>query len=165
MSETARWSLPLLDAGQAQKEMTHNEALAIVDLLQAPAAVAVGVEAPPVNPVAGQCWIIGAAPTGAWAGHARALAGWTTGGWRFVPAREGLSVWSTADGCSAVFTGGAWVIGRVAATELAVGGVKVVGGQRPAIGAPAGGASVDAEARATLAQVLAALRAHGLIAS
>ena len=33
MSDTARWALPLLEAGQAQKEMTVNEALTALDLL------------------------------------------------------------------------------------------------------------------------------------
>ena len=33
MTDTARWALPLLEAGQAQKEMTHNEALQRLDLL------------------------------------------------------------------------------------------------------------------------------------
>lgn len=164
MSDTARWALPLLDAGQAQKEMTHNEALLLLDLLAGAGVVAVGVETPPADPVAGQCWVIGATPTAAWAGRALALAGWTAGGWRFVAPRDGLTVWSAADGCPVIFGGGQWRIGRLAATELVVGGVRVIGPQRPAIVPPAGGSNVDGEARATIAAMLAALTAHGLIA-
>lgn len=164
MTDTARWALPLLEAGQAQKEMTHNEALQRVDLLAQASVVAVGTDLPPVEPVPGQCWAVGAAPVGAWAGQARALAGWTGGGWRFVAPREGTAVWSVADGCTATFADGQWRVGRIAAAELLVGGVRVVGAQRPAIAAPLGGATADAQARATLAEVLQALRAHGLIA-
>ena len=51
MTETSRWALPLLDAGQAQKEMTHNEALARLDLLAQAGVQAVGVDAPPPGPV------------------------------------------------------------------------------------------------------------------
>ena len=165
MSETTRWALPLLAAGQAQKEMTHNEALALLDLLAAPGVVAVGTGTPPASPVAGQCWVVGAAPTGAWSGRAGALAGWTgTGsGWRFISPREGLAVWSEADGCVATYVGGQWRVGTVAATEVTVGGQRVVGARRPAIAAPAGGTTTDAEARAAIGQILAALAAHGLI--
>ena len=35
-NDTPRWSLPLLAAGQAQKEMTHNEALSLLDLVVHP---------------------------------------------------------------------------------------------------------------------------------
>ena len=165
MTDTARWSLPLLEAGQAQKEMTHNEALATLDLLVQASVVAVGPNAPPASPAAGQCWAVGAAPTGAWAGHAHALAGWTAGGWRFAAPGEGASVWSAADGCSAIWTCGQWRVGQVAGAALLIGGVQVIGAQRPAIAEPAAGTTVDAEARTTLAEVLGVLRAHGLIAS
>lgn len=165
MSETARWALPLLEAGQAQKEMTVNEALARLDLFAQPSVAAVGLDAPPADPAQGQAWIVGAAPTGAWAGQAQTLAGWTAGGWRFVAPREGLAVWSEADGCAAVFAGGSWRVGRLAAQRLEIGGVQVVGAQGVAIAAPTGGGTIDGEARAALTAVLAALRAHGLIAT
>lgn len=163
MSETGRWALPLLDAGQAQKEMTHNEALATLDLLVQAAVVAVGVDTPPVSPTVGQCWIVGAAPTGQWAGRAGALAGWTAGGWRFAGPREGQTAWSIADGCDVAYTGGQWRVGRIIATAVVIDGVPVVGPRRPAIPGPAGGTVVDTETRAVVAQVLAALAAHGLI--
>ena len=164
MSETDRWNWPLLEAGQAQKEMTHNEALAAIDLLVQATVVAVGVDAPPTDPAAGQCWIVGEVPTAAWAGRAGALAGWTGGGWRFVAPREGQAAWSLADGCAATFTGGQWRIGRVAGTALVIGGKAVVGAQRPAIALPDGGSTVDSQARAVLGQVVAVMTAHGLIA-
>lgn len=163
--DTGRWALPLLDAGQAQKEMAVNEALARLDLLTQAAVVSVGLNAPPSAPVVGESWVVGTAPTGAWAGQAGALAGWTAGGWRFVVARDGLSAWSAADQAWATRTNGVWRTGAVVGRSLEIGGEQVVGGRRPAIPTPAGGAVVDAEARATVAAVLAALRAHGLIAS
>lgn len=166
MSESsARLGMPWLQAGQAQKEVTHNEALALVDLALAAAVEAVGAETPPFEPEEGQAWILGTNPSGAWAGRGEALAGWTGGGWRFVTPFEGLSAWIVAEKLPARFTGGAWVVGEARASRLLVDGLQVVGPRRPAITAPSGGATVDGEARAALSAMLEALRAHGLIAS
>lgn len=162
---TPRLRLPLLAAGQAQKEMTHNEALALLDCLTQATVTAVGLDAPPEVPAPGSAWVIGTAPAGVWSGHALAVAVWTADGWRFAAAGEGMAVWSLADGCVARFVGGMWHVGEVAARQVTIGGVGVVGAQRGAIAAPSGGATVDAEARIVLDRILAALRGHGLIAT
>lgn len=160
---TSRHALPLLQPGQAQKEMWHNEALALADALLHPVAEA-EQPAPPADPAAGQCWIVGAAPTGDWTGQAGALAAWTGGGWRFAAAREGMAVWLNSAGCTARFDGAAWTVGQVDARVLRIEGMPVVGAQAPAIAGPAGGATVDTQAREAVNAILAALRAHGLIA-
>jgi Protein of unknown function (DUF2793) len=85
---TDRLSLPLLVAGQAQKEVTHNEALTLIDFLAQPVVVAVAPVSVPAAPTLGQSWIVGAAPTGAWAGKAAHIASWTSGGWRFCAPNE-----------------------------------------------------------------------------
>jgi hypothetical protein len=46
---------------------------------------------------------------------------------------------------------------------LLLDGVQVVGTRASAIASPAGGTTVDSEARATIGQLLEALRQHGLI--
>lgn len=166
MSETtARLALPMIAAGQAQKELSHNEALAALDLLVQAAADGVGINTPPGSPAAGQCWIVGAAPTGAWSGQAGALAGWTGGGWRFVAAREGMTVWTGGASGFARYSGGAWVAGALAGQTLSLGGVQVVGEQGPAIAEPTGGSVTDAAARAAIGAILTTLRTHGLIAT
>ena len=161
---TARLGLPLLVTGQAEKELTHNEALALVDLVLGAGVEAMGLDTPPADPTMGQAWIVGDAPAGAWAGRARAVAGWTGGGWRFVAPTEGLSVWIVAEKLQARFVGETWVAGEVRASRVLVGDVPVLGPRGVAIAAPAGGTTVDAEARAALGAVLAMLRTHGLIA-
>ena len=159
---TSRLALPLLAAGQAQKEMTHNEALALLDLAVQGAVVAVGEEMPPVAPLPGQCWIVGDAPAGDWAGRGNAVAGWTEGGWRFLAPREGMRLWlSEADGF-ALYAGGMWRLGE-AHGRLLVDGVQVVGPRAAAIAEPSGGTMVDAEARASILAVLDVMRAHGLV--
>lgn len=162
---TPRLGLPFLAAGQAQKEVTHNEALALADAAICPAVQAVSVDAPPTNPVLGQCWIVGAAPTGAWAGRAQALAIWTSGGWRFVPAVDGLQAWVLSDRVWAIRDGGVWRVGEVRANQLILGGQRVVGARQPAVPAPTGGTVIDVEARAAISAILARMSAHRLISS
>ena len=59
-------SLPLLQASQAQKHVTHNEALMQLDLLVQLTVADRTRTAPPPGLVEGQRHIIAAAPTGAW---------------------------------------------------------------------------------------------------
>lgn len=160
---SARLALPYLEPGQAQKETFHNEALAWLDLTVQAAVTAVGIDTPPTSPATGDCWIVGAAPVGAWSGQAGALAGWTAGGWRFVAPTEGMIVWSIADAMSVRHLGGTWATGMLSAHRLSIDGVQVVAARQPAVAAPGGGATIDAEARAAIASVLIALRNHGLI--
>ena len=163
MSErSARLGLPLLAPGQAQKEVTHNEALTGLELL-VQAAVDGVADTPPATPAAGACWIVGTNPSGAWVGRANALAMWTDAGWRFATPKPGLSVFRTDRALDARWTGSAWEVGVVAASRVTVAGQQVVGARAAAIAAPAGGSTVDGEARAALNAVLAALRGHGLI--
>jgi hypothetical protein len=159
---SARWALPLLQPGQAQKEMVHNEAIAGFDLIVQAVALAI-LDAPPSAPESGQSWIVGADPEGDWLGKTDLLAGWTEGGWRFAVPLEGMAIWLISEGLTARFVSGAWTLGEETAANLSIGGVQVVGERQPAIADPLGGSAIDAESRATLIDILAALRAHGLI--
>ena len=162
---SARWNLPLLDAGQAQKEVFHNEALTLLDLLVHGGVTSVAINTPPAAPSEGQAWIVGTAPDGAWSGRANQIAAWTVGGWRFLAPREGTSVWCEARGSIARWRGGAWEYGQLRAERVLVNGVPVIGPQQPAVAEPTGGTTVDVRARTTVNQILAVLRAHGLMAT
>lgn len=160
---TARLALPLLQPGQAQKELYHNEALALLDLAVHATVEAVGVDTPPVEPGLGACWIVGSAADGPWTGHINAIAGWTSGGWRFVPPHDGMTVWSRADAQAIRFDAGRWQSGVLSGASLKIEGKQVVGARRAAIDDPAGGPTVDAGARMAIDAILSALREHGLI--
>ena len=161
---SSRFGMPFLAAGQAQKELTHNEALALVDAALHAAVESAGLDEPPSAPLPGQCWIVGPAPSGAWAGQPHALACWTESGWRFVPAVEGMCVWRKDEQLWAERRSGAWVVGEARASELVIGGAQVVGARKAAVALSGGGAVIDAEARAAIASIIDRLVAHGLIA-
>lgn len=165
MDATARWAFPLLYAGQAQKELFHNEALTAIDALLHGRAESADIAAPPMSPSIGQCWIVGAGATGTWAGQTGCVACWTEGGWRFVPPREGLSLLVTDRGHAMAYDGSSWLDESLRTDGLHIAGHRVVGSQLAAISAPAGGAIVDDNARSAINVILDALRTHGLIAS
>jgi hypothetical protein len=165
MESTSRLAMPLLAPGQAQKELVHNEALLLLDF-----AVAAAVEepprmAPPESPSVGQCYIVAADATGPWAGWNHAIAGYTSGGWRFIDPTHGLSVHVKSSGSTAVFTQNGWTIGSLVANRLVVSGNQVVGERSAAIADPSGGSVSDAEARTAIVAILSALRQHGLIST
>lgn len=166
---TSRLSLPLLQPGQAQKESTHNEALAILDIAVQASVHAVGATVPPTDPEPGAAWILGTTPTGDWAGHAFALAGWTTSGWRFVAPHDGMTVWDIDKRQVARFDAGSWTSGVLSGSMLTIGGQAVVGARRAAIAnlpsVPAGAAPVANDARTAIQAILETLRGHGLISS
>lgn len=165
MSGTPRLGLPFLSAGQAQKEFAHNEALQTLDLAVAPAVEQAALQDPPASPTLGSCYIVGDSPTGAWVGKSQNLAGFTSGGWRFVPALEGLAVYVKAEAQAAYYRAGTWEMGVLRGSSLVIGGDQVVGGRAGAIPSPSGGATVDSQARSTIDDILGALRQHGLIAT
>ena len=166
---TSRLALPLLQPGQAQKETTHNEALAILDIVVQPNVLALGATVPPAHPEPGDSWVLGAAPVGEWAGHAFALAGWTAGGWRFVAPYEGMMAWDMVERQVARFGAGSWATGILSGSKVKIGGLTVVGARRAAIAnpptVPVGSALADIEARSAIGAILDALRGHGLISS
>lgn len=108
MSETPRFAMPLLDAAQAQKHVTVNEALMRADVLGAAVVEDRDLAQPPAMPVDGHAHIVGAGATGAWAGQDGDLALFLNGGWEFVAPWEGCAVWVAAERTRLTRVGGAW---------------------------------------------------------
>jgi len=119
---------------------------------------------PPASPALGACYIVAEDATDAWAGKSQCVTGWTSGGWRFITAIEGMRMYVRSAGVWCAFRNGAWEIGHVRASAVVVGDEQVVGSRAAAIASPSGGTTVDDEARAAVASILDALRQHGLIA-
>jgi len=108
MTDTANLGLPFIEGSQAQKHVTHNEALRILDTVIQIAVADMNRTAPPADPAEGQRHVVAGGPGGAWAGHAQAIATWQEGAWSFLMPKAGWCLWSIADAAIFTFDGGAW---------------------------------------------------------
>lgn len=87
--QSPRLALPFLLPSQAQKHVTHNEALSRLDIAVQLAVEGIAAATPPALPEDGQVWALGPAPTGAWAGQGGALAAFVNEAWLFMVPGEG----------------------------------------------------------------------------
>lgn len=108
MATSLRLALPFLAAGQAQKHVTHNDALMDLDALVQLRIAARNVLSPPPAPAEGGIWLLGAAPLGDWAGQGGRLAERRDGGWVFHAPRAGWIAWVEAEQVLIVCDGSDW---------------------------------------------------------
>jgi len=118
-------ALPLILADQAQKHVSHNEAIDLLDVLVQLVVEQIDAITPPPAAVEGAVWALGEVPVGAWAGQALRLASWRGGTWVFVAPAIGWRAWVRGAGVLRVFTGSGW-IGLLGANDLQnLGGVGI----------------------------------------
>jgi hypothetical protein len=108
MSDTPLLQLPLLDAAQAQKHVTHNEALLLLDALVHLSVLSRTLAAPPAASD-GARYLVPTAPTGAWAGQAGKLALAQGGGFQFLSPRAGWRAWVEDERRLLLFDGNSWL--------------------------------------------------------
>jgi hypothetical protein len=105
---TTHLGLPYLMAAQAQKHVTHNEALRLLDAMVQLAVLDRTRTAPPASPVDGDRHLVPSGATGLWAGWDLNVALWIDGAWiRLVP-RPGWLVWIADEGTFLVWSGSSW---------------------------------------------------------
>ncbi|PKP91310.1 MAG: hypothetical protein CVT75_09565 [Alphaproteobacteria bacterium HGW-Alphaproteobacteria-14] len=142
-SSTPNIGLPLLIAGQAQKEFFLNQSLVIIDSLYRGSVIA-SQPAPPSNADEGDCFRVTAPASLGWEDCEDHIAIRIGGSWHFIAPREGMFLFDSAADQFLLYQSG-W---RVAST--------------PAI--PDSGAVIDAEARAAISELIEALRDIGIFA-
>jgi hypothetical protein len=108
MSDTTiHLGLPSLMAAQAQKHVTHNEALRILDAVVQLAVLDRDRTTPPADPAPGDRHLVASGASGVWTGWDLNIAYWVDGAWiRLVP-RVGWQVWVADEGVRLVWTGSA----------------------------------------------------------
>lgn len=111
MANSARANLPLLATNQRSKELTHNEALTMLEGITVGAVAAMNVSTPPGNPAEGLTVVVGANPTGVFVGHTNAIAHFYNNSWKFYNPQPGWFTRSIQDNFAAyAFNGTNWVL-------------------------------------------------------
>ena len=115
-------------------------------------SVAEVLSTPPGTPANGDTYIVGASPTGAWAGHDDDVAVWYTIGtpaWLFLPPAEGHRAYNAATETYWTYDGSAWV------EELPVAGpASAIDGNFPMFDGPTGKALADSGKAAPIGDVV-----------
>jgi len=138
MSDTStHLLLPYLLAAQAQKHVTVNEALRLLDGLVQLAVLDRHLTTPPASPADGARYIVAAGATGAWAGWDGSVAYWVDGAWMRLAPRPGWRVWVADEATLLIRKGTVWE-----RLDVALGLIALAGTTRIAEG-PAGSA-IDA---------------------
>jgi len=118
MDHTNNLQLPYILPSQAQKHVTHNEALGILDALVQLAVADRDLTAPPAMPVEGSRYIVASPATGVWADHEGEIAHFLDGSWAFLPAKEGYLAWVADENQFRSWTGSDWAAVGDAIPEL-----------------------------------------------
>lgn len=108
MEYSSRLQLPYIMASQAQKHVTHNEAVRMLDCLVQPVIKNRTLTSPPASPQEGDGYIVAAGGADAWSGKDGRIAVFEDGAWQFHAASAGWSVYDAGAVERVVFTGSEW---------------------------------------------------------
>lgn len=108
MSDSFHLGIPFLEAAQAQKHVTVNEALRRLDALLHLAVTSRDLAAPPEEPEEGARYIVGPSAEGAWTGHEGKIAALIDGAWVFFVPRAGWRAFDEAAAALLVHDGSGW---------------------------------------------------------
>jgi hypothetical protein len=107
MTDTPRLALPAIEAAQAQKHVTHNEALILLDALTQLSVESRALSAPPGSPAEGACYIPATGASGDWTGWDGQIALYSGGWLRIIPV-SGLKAWVKAERLTVTYEDGVW---------------------------------------------------------
>ncbi len=109
MTDTPNLNLPYLLAAQAQKHVTHNDAIRALDCIVQLSVLDRNLATPPASPANGARYLVAASPTGAWAGQAAKIAAFQDAAWMFYAPKEGWLTWVADENILLVYDGAAWI--------------------------------------------------------
>jgi len=109
MTTTPNLELPYIQPAQAQKHVTHNEALRALDAIVQLGVLTRALATPPATPAEGARYLVPAGATGAWEGVADRIAAYQDGAWSFYTPRQGWLAWVADEALAVVWSGSSWV--------------------------------------------------------
>ncbi|SPL64767.1 hypothetical protein OHAE_634 [Ochrobactrum soli] len=108
MDETPNLKHPNILPSQAQKHVTHNEALRLLDAVVNLSVKSRTLAAPPVTPSAGARYIVASSATGAWSGKNGMIASFIDDGWLFIQPATGWQAYIETEAKLLIFDWALW---------------------------------------------------------
>jgi len=110
MDITPNLELPYIMAAQAQKHITHNEAVRALDALVQIVVADMDLTVPPSSPLNGDRYIPASGASGAWVGKEGQIAAFQDNVWIFYQPQEGWLVWVSDENQLYVYDGTNWTV-------------------------------------------------------
>lgn len=108
MPNTANLQMPLLQQSQAQKHVTVNEALSLLDSIAQLTFESISTATPPSSAIEGAGYGVPVGATDDWAGADGSIAIYSNGGWRFVAPLAGWKAFVKDEARAYLFDGTEW---------------------------------------------------------
>jgi hypothetical protein len=108
MTDTTNLALPYLEAAQAQKHVTHNEALTALDAIVMLSVLNRDLSSPPGSPSDGDRYLVASGGSGAWVNQDGKIAAYQDGAWSFYTPREGWLCYVADEDALFAFDGASW---------------------------------------------------------
>lgn len=124
MDNTPNLNLPYILPSQAQKHVTHNEALRMLDALVQLSVISQTVSTPPASVSEGDRYLLPLGVSGRWSGHAGHVALYIDGDWLFCVPQSGWQAFVREQRLMLVFDGLSW---KPAHPAPNLNGVELVG--------------------------------------
>lgn len=109
MEQTANLQLPYIMPSQAQKHVTHNEAIRSLDALVQLSVLDRHLAVPPALPADGARYLVATGGSDAWTGKDGKVAAWQDGTWAFLAPKAGWVVWVVDESRLIGFDGASWM--------------------------------------------------------
>ncbi len=110
MDQTPNLGLPFIAPSQAQKHVTHNEALIALDALTQISVIDRDLSSNPTSPVDGDRYIVATGATGLWQDKDNNIAAYQDGAWGFYTPQSGWIAWVRDESTFVVFDGSVWSV-------------------------------------------------------
>lgn len=109
MEESRNLKLPYIMPSQAQKHITHNEALRMLDAVTHLSVRDRDLSSPPSEPADGVRYLVAEGSAGQWQGHEGHIAAFQDGAWQFFAPQEGWLCFVADEAALVAFDGTAWL--------------------------------------------------------
>ena len=110
MDTSTNLKLPYIQPAQAQKHLTHNEAIMALDVLAQICVLDKDLPEFVGSPTEGDCLIIASNASGEWLGKDKYITAYQDGAWMFYPPQIGWLTYVADEGQLYVYDGVDWII-------------------------------------------------------